>query len=77
MRKRITKNRETVLIAVLLLSALSTNAHAYLDPGSGSFIFQVMIGALLGALVTIKIYWQRLKSYFSRLFSKKDAETDR
>lgn len=42
----------------------------YLDPGSGSYIFQVIIAALVGAAFLIKVYWGRLKVFFSRLFSR-------
>jgi hypothetical protein len=44
-------------------------AHAYLNPGTGSFIFQLIIAALLGGLLTIKIYWSKLKSFFKEIFS--------
>jgi hypothetical protein len=33
----------------------------YLDPGSGSFIIQLLIAALLGASVAIRLYWTRIK----------------
>ena len=36
------------------------NAHAYLDPGTGSYVFQVVAGALLGAAVAVKVFWSRL-----------------
>lgn len=43
----------------------------YLDPGSGSFILQLLLGLLLGASVAIKIYWAKIKS----LFTGKRTET--
>ncbi len=47
------------------LSVLSifTNTHPYLDPGSGSFIIQILIAALLSAGVFVKIYWRKIKSF--------------
>jgi hypothetical protein len=33
---------------------------AYLDPGSGSMMLQVIAGGLAAAAVTIKVYWRRL-----------------
>jgi hypothetical protein len=35
-------------------------ANAYVDPGTGSFIFQVAIGALLATGVAIKVFWKRV-----------------
>lgn len=43
----------------------------YLDPGSGSFILQLLLGVLLGAGVAIKIYWAKIKTFFA----SKRAET--
>ncbi len=48
--------------------------YAYLDPGTGSYILQVIIAALLGVAFTIKIYWKKLKSFFSSLFSKRTGK---
>jgi hypothetical protein len=42
----------------------------YLDPGSGSYIFQLLIAALVGAMFLIKVYWRRIKAFFARLFSR-------
>lgn len=38
--------------------------YAYIDPGTGSYIVQVVIAGLLGALVSIRIYWARIKAFF-------------
>lgn len=38
--------------------------YAYIDPGTGSYILQVVIAGLLGALVSLRIYWARIKAFF-------------
>lgn len=38
----------------------------YLDPGSGSFILQLIIGGVVGLLVAVKAFWGRIKSFFTR-----------
>ena len=40
-------------------------AFAYLDPGTGSMILQLVIGGVAGALVVIKLYWARFKAFVS------------
>lgn len=45
-------------------------AHAYLDPGTGSYIFQLLMAGLLGALLALKIFWRNIKTYISNLFNK-------
>lgn len=40
-------------------------ANAYIDPGSGSFIIQMLVGAALGASLAIKVFWRRIVSFFT------------
>jgi hypothetical protein len=46
----------------------------YLDPGSGSFLIQLLIAALAGAGVAIGANWSKLKRFFGKM--KKKSETD-
>lgn len=66
------------LIAVVLFAIVPAQpAHAYLDPGTGSLVFQLLIGAVLGGIVTIKMYWVRIKETFGNFFSKdKNVDED-
>jgi hypothetical protein len=48
--------------------------QAYLDPGSGSFILQLLIASLVGAAFILKTYWRRIIGFFSKLFSKERDE---
>lgn len=53
--------------AVLLaLCCVPSPAEAYLDPGTGSYVFQVLIGVLAGAVFGIKNYWVQIKAFFQR-----------
>ena len=53
------------------------NPPAYLDPGSGSYLIQLLLGGLVGALFIIKAYWGRIKSFFQSLSSRPaDKERD-
>lgn len=42
------------------------DAHAYLDPGTGSYVFQMLIALFLSAAFTIKHFWYRLKGLVVR-----------
>jgi hypothetical protein len=46
---------------------------AYLDPGSGSMMLQVIAGGLAALAVTAKIYWRRLLVFLR--IRKPDEET--
>jgi len=64
----------TVVSALILLLASATPAFAYLDPGTGSLILQSLIGAVAGALVTVKLYWVRIRRLFSSRGAVQDGE---
>jgi hypothetical protein len=38
----------------------------YLDPGSGSFIIQMILAGFLGIAVAIRIYWKKIVAFFKR-----------
>ena len=46
------------------------DAYAYIDPASGTIIIQVLIGALVGVGITLKVYWEKIKYKFSGLRTK-------
>ncbi len=59
-----------LVFAAALATALATvlgaaaPAQAYLDPGTGSMLLQVLLGGIAGAIVVAKLYWKRLKRFF-------------
>ncbi|MCJ7655183.1 MAG: hypothetical protein MUO97_07820 [Dehalococcoidia bacterium] len=63
-----------LFLVVTFQFTFSQNAFAYLDPGTGSYIFQVMVAFVIGGLYTIKKYWQKIKNFFSNHFSKKQEK---
>ena len=46
---------------------------AYLDPGSGSMILQIIAGGLAAVAVTAKLYWNRILRFLR--ISKDEPET--
>jgi len=63
-------------IAVLLTFVSTGNAHAYIDPGAGSLLLQVLIGSVVGGLFVVKAYWHRLKAYLGFGARQGDQETE-
>ena len=39
---------------------LRDTVFAYLDPGSGSMLVQLLVGGVAAAAVAIKLYWYKL-----------------
>lgn len=60
--------RGIILLAAVLgaLAVQSKPALAYLDPGTGSMMVQLLLGAVAGGLVAGKLYWMKIKQFFQR-----------
>ena len=56
----------TTLFVLVFLYALrlDTPAYAYLDPGTGSMLVQLLLGGFAGVLVVGKLYWHRVRVFF-------------
>lgn len=63
------------LTAALSLLVVPT-AGAYIDPGSGSIVFQALIAGAMGASLALKVYWRRLTSLISRLRGRSTPSDD-
>jgi hypothetical protein len=48
----------------------------YLDPGSGSFLIQLLIAALLGLGVALRASWSRIKGFFGKKSEAADEDDD-
>jgi hypothetical protein len=55
----------SVLSALSLISS-ADYAYAYIDPGAGSLFLQVLVGLLASGAVTVKVYWKKIRTFFSR-----------
>ena len=58
-------------MAAATVGILTSSAHAYLDPGTGSMILQVLLGGVAGLALVGKLYWHKLLSLFG--LRKEDA----
>jgi len=38
--------------------------NGYIDPGMGSLMIQIGIGALAGGLLAVKLFWGRIRKWF-------------
>ncbi|MBI2600030.1 hypothetical protein HYW43_03895 [Candidatus Daviesbacteria bacterium] len=60
------------LFFLLLNLLFPSQADAYLDPGTGSYFFQILIAIVLGGIFTLKLFFKRIVRYL-RNFLSKDA----
>jgi hypothetical protein len=45
-------------------------AYAYINPGIGSILLQMLLGGLVGLAIVLKLYWAQVKKFFQNPFSK-------
>jgi len=62
------------LTPFLILFGLTDSALAYIDPGSGSMLLQLLLGGIAGAVVVLKLYWRQFINLFRRS-SRKESES--
>ena len=66
--------KRTILIACLLFPIVApTAAHAYLDPGSGSYFLQILVAGLVAVSFTVKAFWTSLKGFVANRFGRRGS----
>jgi hypothetical protein len=53
-----------IVAVVVAVVGSAAPAQAYLDPGTGSMILQVLLGGIAGIAVIVKLYWRKIKAFF-------------
>jgi hypothetical protein len=65
---------EPVLLGSVFVAASAVApAHAYLDPGTGSMMLQLMLGGVAGLMVVGKLYLRRATDFFRQFGRKRRA----
>jgi len=71
-----TRLLEAAVVTVCLLVVFSKATQAYVDPGTGSYVLQVMIAGILAAAFLMKSTWRKIVEAVGRRFVKR-AEDDK
>jgi len=53
---------------------VSTNAHAYIDPGTGSILLQALLGVIAAIGTYITLYWRKFKNFLNKVFKIKKKD---
>lgn len=56
--------KDFIVIAFISILFFPVTAHAYLDPGSGSYMLQILLGAIAAGFFVVKHYWQKMVVFF-------------
>jgi hypothetical protein len=60
----------------LLVSHISGSVHAYLDPNTGSMALQLLIAGVVGVLATLRLYWDRMRTFFLRRHAGREGASE-
>ncbi len=58
----------------LILSLGSREAHAYVDPGTAGYLYQIIFIAFSGLIAFFAIFKNMIKSFLSSIFNKSSKE---
>jgi hypothetical protein len=67
--------KKYILLIFFLLPLSASSAHAYLDPGAGSVVLQIILGGVAGIAIVLKLFWRKIKSFF-KVRKQKDVGTE-
>ena len=59
-------NIGAVVSLALIAFFMSVPAYAYVDPGTGGMLTQLLTGGVAGLLVLFRLYWSRLSDTMQR-----------
>ena len=60
--------------ALSAAALIPVSAFAYLDPGTGSMLLQVILGGVAALAVALKLFWYRIIAFLG--FKKKSPSED-
>ena len=67
----------TFFLVLVYNLSLTEEALAYLDPGSGSMMLQLLLGGVVGIAAILKLYWNSFADLFRRKKHQNDSATDK
>lgn len=74
MRRSVSLMTNVGVLLLFLFVITQREAYAYLDPGTGSMIFQVLAGAALAGLFMLKMFWFRVKTFVTSTMLRRPAK---
>ncbi len=64
------------LIVAITLIFFTIQGYSYIDPGTGSYMVQIIIAAFVGASLGIRIFWGKIKALFTKKQDGDQPEND-
>jgi hypothetical protein len=68
--------RIKLLLMIFFVLLSTVPLFAYIDPGTGSYVIQLIIAGVLAGGFVIKTQWKRLVAFFKGRSKRKEAPRD-
>lgn len=65
---------KSVVLVALLALIFASETHAYIDPGTTSYVLQLVIAGLVAASFGIKTFWGKIRTFFVGLISQEQKD---
>lgn len=59
-----------ISLVLLLFLAAELPIYGYIDPGTGSYVFQILIASLLAVSFVVRRFWDKIKIAMASLWGK-------
>ncbi len=69
-------NKFLDVVIVVTFFLIPSVAQAYIEPGSGLMIVQIIVGVIAGGLVSIRLFWKGLWAKLTRRSGDKAGEVE-
>ena len=63
-------------IATVLFLWVTAGCFGYIDPGTGSYVIQVILAAVVGLSFGLKLFWRNIKGFFKKQFHRGDRKQE-
>jgi hypothetical protein len=60
-----------IIYSILVTFVFVDNSFAYLDPGTGSFMIQMLLAGLLTVSFFVKGFWRKIKTWVKTVILRK------
>lgn len=68
--------KKKIIVLTAMFFVLTSSVYGYIDPGTGSYLVQVLIAAFVGASLGIKVYWKKISTLLKKWFPGKNKENE-
>ena len=69
-------NKNKLLILCVVIILFSNPLYGYLDPGTFTYLASVIVGALVGILMYIKIIWAKIMQLVHKIRNREITNED-